>query len=163
MFSRREKALLAAAVIAVAAALGMQFAHVREAAGEQRSNVEQWRALKHRVSALEQRLAAITSKEGEVLPSLLRATQASSAATRVSVISIRPRRAKRTASGCIEHGVEVQARGHFPDLVRFMFDLEQNNPRIRLASVSISAIDGTSDTVNSTITVVGYSPGEVQK
>lgn len=165
MFSRREKVLLAGAIVAVVTAVGFQMAGIPggRASLDQGSNVDQWRSLKKRVGALEGRLAAITSQESEVVPRLLRAAQASSAATGVSLVSLRPRRAAKTASGCLEQSIEIQARGRFPDLARFMFDIEERNARIRLASVSISSIEATSDAINSTIVVVGYSPGEVQR
>ena len=163
MFSRRERMLLLIALVAVAAAAAFQFVETSRAPsdGDGRHSAAQQRALEQRVGGLEERLAAETSPASAVVPDLLRAAQASSASTGMTVRSARPRRATKTPAGCVEHTVEIQVRGRFPDLAKFIFDLEEKNPRLRVARAAINAADAESDVVNCTIMAASYSPGEV--
>lgn len=165
MFSRREKALLALAALAVVVVVGVQLSV--GAAGTARvdrsSDVARWKALRQRVDDTEARLREITTREPEAAARLLRAAQASGAATGVVITSARPRKATKTSSGCLEHALEVQVAGRFPSIARFMFDLEAKNANIHIARVAVTSSDAGSDRVNCAIIVAGYSPGEVEK
>jgi hypothetical protein len=80
----------------------------------------------------------------------------------VTVASVRPRAASKLSSGAIEQALEVQADGRFPNVARFMFDLEAKNANMRIARVAISSSDPTSDKVTCTITVACYGSGAVK-
>jgi Tfp pilus assembly protein PilO len=165
VFSRREKILLIATAAVVAAIVALQFAGTSGSSpGADEARISaRWRALKKQVGTLEARLASTTSTPSKAVPRLLRAAQASAAATGITLASIRPRRPTRTASGSMEHSVEIQAAGRFPDVARFMLDIEHRQPYVRLARVAITSTDGASDKVNATFMIAGYSPGEVRK
>ena len=165
MFSRREKMLLVAAALAVAAVIGLQLvgsSRSRVGADEARASAR-WRALKKDVSSLEARLAAMTSPPSQAVPRLLRAGEASAASTGVTLASIRPRRPTKTALGSVEQGVEIQVTGRFPDVAKFMLDLQKKHPYVRLTRAAVTSADGASDNVNATVVIAAYSPGEVKK
>ena len=164
MFSRREKIMLAVAALAVAAAVGVQLSSsASRTPGLNGGEIAGWQALRQRVDDASARLRAVTAPEPEVIGHLLRAAQASGAATGVIVTSARPRRATRTSSGCMEHTLEIQVAGRFPSIARFVFDLEAKHADIRIARVAVNSSESGSDKVDCGITIAGYSPGEVAK
>lgn len=165
MFSRREKVLLALAAVAVAVVVSVQLSATvtGTAKADQSRDIARWKALRQSVADAEAQLLEITSPESEAAVHLLRATQASGSATGVTVTSARPRKATRTSSRCLEQTLEVQAAGRFPNIARFMFDLEARNANIRIARVAVTSSDAGSDKVNCTIMIAGYSPGEVER
>lgn len=165
MFTRREKVLLALAALVVAAVVCVQVvgtpagtAAVRGAA-----DVAQWKALRRQVDDAEARLRKATIPAPQAAARLLRAVQTSGAATGVTIAFARPRPAAKTRAGCLEQALDIQATGRFPSVARFMFDLEANNPSLRIARVAVTSADDASDKVNCAITVVGYSPGAIEK
>lgn len=165
MFSRREKILLIATAAVVAAIVALQLAGTpggRTATDEARISA-QWGALKKEVKRLEARLASMTTTPSKAVPRLLRAAEASASSAGVGIVSVRPRKSARTASGCVEHGVEVQVTGRFVAVARFMLDVENKQPYVRFARVAITSADGASDNVNASIVIAGYSPEEVKK
>jgi len=165
VFSRREKMLVVAAALAVVLAVGFQLVGGPRgpSSAEQTRITGRWRAAKRRVSDLEARLAAMTSPASSAFPRLLRAAQASAVSAGVAVASARPRRPTKTASGCQENSLEIQATGSYPGVIKFISDIQAKNPSVRLARAAISSADAASDRVNSTITISSYSPGEVTK
>jgi len=165
VFSRREKVLLALAAIAVAVAVGVQLLGdaVGSAGADPSSELARWKALRQRVDDAQARLDRITTPESEVTARMLRAAQANGSAAGVTITSARPRRATKTGAGCGENALEIQAAGRFPDIAKFMFELEAENGNLRIARVAINSSEGGSDKVNCTIIIVGYSPGEVEQ
>jgi len=164
VFSRREKALLVLAALAVIVVLVIQFAGGSAGtAGDPSRDIGPWKALQKRVADTEARLGKVTVPEVEAATRLLRAAQASGSTTGVTITSARPRRPAKTPSGCVEHALEIQATGGFPSIARFMFDLEAKNPSLRIARVAISSSDDSSDKVRCAIIIAGYSPGEVRQ
>jgi len=166
VFSRREKVLLALAAAAVAAVvLVVQLTGTAAgtAQGDREREVRQWKALQQRVSDAQAHLRQITVPEAEAPARLLRAAQASGSATGVRISSARPRRPTTTRSGCVEQALELEVTGRFPDIARFVFDLEAKNVNLRIARIAITSSGGGSDQVSCAITVAGYSPGAITK
>jgi len=165
VFSRREKALLALAAVAVVAVACVQLAGtVAGTAGANGgADVARWETLRRQVDDAQVRLRKVTIPGPEAAARLLRAAQASGAATGATIAFARPRAATKTRAGCLEQALDVQATGRFPNIARFMFDLEANNPSLRIARVAVTAADDASDRVNCAITVAGYSPGVSEK
>jgi Tfp pilus assembly protein PilO len=165
VFSRREKALLVAAAVAVIAVTALQLAATLwgGASADEARALARWRALKKHLQSLEARVAAVTGPSSSAVPRLLRAAQASAQATGISLTSIRPRRPTRMSTGCMEHSVEMQASGRFPDVVKFIVDIEAKNRLVQPGRVAITATDGKSDMVNATIVLSTYSAGELNK
>lgn len=163
MFSHREKVLLVVAALAVTAILVVQFAvGAAGTTGDPGRDIGRWKALQKRVANTEARLKNVTISESEAATRLLRAAQGSSSATGVTITAARPRRPAKTSFGCVEHALEIQVTGGFPTVARFMFDLEAKNPSLRIARVSMSASDDSSDRVRCAIIIAAYSPGEIR-
>jgi hypothetical protein len=163
VFSRRERVLLLLAAVAVAVVVGIQVLGTRTARPGQTSDIRQLKALRQSVSDAEARLRDVTIPAPQATARILRAAQASGSATDVTVASARPRTATKIASGCLEQALEIQATGRFPNIARFMYDLEAKNANLRIARVAISSGDAASDKVNCAITVAGYSPGVIKQ
>jgi hypothetical protein len=165
VFSRREKILVALAVAVVAVVGGLQFlgTSARTAATDPGSDLPHLKALQRSVADTEARLRGITVPAPEAAARLLRAAQASGAATGVTIAFARPHPGTKTRSGCVEYALEVQATGRFPSVARFMYDLEAKNANLRIARVAITSGDAASDAVNCAITIAGYSPGAIKK
>lgn len=165
MFSRREKMLLLFAAVAVAVVVGIQVSSTvgGTARAGQTTDVRQLKALRQRVDDAEARLRQVTIPAPQATAHILRAAQASGSATGVAVASARPRTATKMSSGCLEQALEIQATGRFPNIARFMYDLEAKNANLRIARVAITSGDAASDTVNCAITVAGYSPGVIKQ
>jgi len=165
VFSRREKILLALAAAAVAAVVGIQLSGTVAGTARvgQTTDIRQLKALRQRVNDAEARLRHVTIPAPQATAHILRAAQASGSATGVTVASARPRTATTMSSGCLEQALEIQATGRFPNIARFMYDLEAKNANLRIARVAITSGDAASDTVNCAITVAGYSPGVIKQ
>jgi hypothetical protein len=165
VFSRREKILLLLAAAAVAVVVSIQFSGTIGGASRQGPTIDvrQVKALQQRVDDAEARLRKATLPASEATARILRAAQASGSATGVTVASARPRTPIKMSSGCLEQALEIQATGPFPNIARFMYDLEAKNANLRIARVAISSSDAASDKVNCAVTVAGYSPGVIKQ
>lgn len=156
---------MALAALAVALALAFQLAGRKPVPdrAEQARIGRRLRDARNRVGALEASLADMTSPASSAIPGLLRVAQASGASAGVTLASVRPRRPSKTASGCQENSLEIQATGSFPNVIRFMVDIRQKNPYVRLARVTMNSTDAASDKVTSTVVLSSYSQPEVSK
>jgi hypothetical protein len=165
MFSRREKTLLIVAAVAVAAAVAFQVlgAAAGRTRGEELRNEAAWKDLKGQVTRLEARLDAETVPESQVVPRVIEAAQTSAAQTGVDLASVRPRKPTQTPAGCLEHGVEIQARGAFPAVARFLYQVEEKHAWLRLTRASITQTSPGTDQVTCTVILAGYSPGGYKK
>jgi hypothetical protein len=162
VFSRRERLLLGLAAIAVAAAVVIQLAGGAADMPRARpgGDIARWKALRQRVNDTQARLREVTMPPSEAAADLLQAAQASGAATGVTIAFARPRPATTTtSSGCLEQALEIQVKGRFPDIARFMFNLEAKHASLRIARVAITSSGDGGDQVNCAITLAGYSPG----
>lgn len=159
MFAGRDRLLLGVAAVVVAAVVWFQLAAAPGAlpvAGVSRAERE---GLERRVSTLEARLAAVTIPSAQAAGVILRTAQSSAAATGMTIVQVRPRPPAKSPSGCLERAMEIQVRGRFPDLTRFLFRLEAGNQPLRVTRISMSSADNSSDQVNCTLVAVSYSPG----
>jgi len=165
VFSRREKVFMVLAALAVGLALAFQLAGTSPGPSrvEQARIGRRLRDARNRVNALEARLAKMTDPASKAVPGLLHAAQASGASTGVTIASVRPRRPTKTESGCQENSLEIQATGIFPNVIKFMVDIRQKNPYVRLARVTMNSTDAASDKVTSTVVLSSYSQPEVSK
>jgi 4-aminobutyrate aminotransferase-like enzyme len=165
VFSRREKALLTLAAVAVAVVLCVQLSgtFAGPSAAERSGDVAQSEALRRRVNDADARLRQITIPGPQAATRLLRAVQASGSAAGVTIAFARPRRATKTSSGALEQALEIQASGPFPKIARFMFDLEARNANLRIARAAITSSDAASDKVSCAITIAAYSPGVIKQ
>lgn len=84
------------------------------------------------------------------------------AQSKLKVIAFRPQRSQDDAN-LTRFGYLAALDGPFPNVMQFISSIESNANKLALSSVQITSVDGASDRVSASVSVVAFRQKEVQK